>query len=581
MPSLPDYRQAEDWFSLLEVAANSPIESLEELCQYARKKWHGSDEPGWVVPLGYSLWRLTSYKEAVEVLKSAPTLERKSVDYNIVLGMVARRVPGEELVAKKAYSSALKIDPTRADVYYNLGNLIRKNHPDQAERAYIISLEKDNKAYLTWHNLGLALNEQDRHDEAINALRKALLLNPTHSDGWCNTGLAYFGKDNFPLAIRFFRYAIELDSQSEASHVNLGYALMNEERPHEALQYLKKGIEISSGSVNAIWNLSLIELLLGNFKEGWNLYEARFDTEQFKDTVYPTVGPKIDSFDELPHEGDEPIVIWSEQGMGDAIQFCRYLFLLEARDIPFIFVARKMLFTLMKKWLPFSDKVVLEKSWDPETDKRSNLALMSLPKLFQTDLHTIPCAIPYLHPSEPVPEELRFDKAAGGISIGITWASNPDNKSMYKNKTMPAKLLVPHLIELLELDLIDLHSLQVGPDADQLDAWSNNERLINWNGRLNDFSDTAHVIQQLDLVISVDTAVAHLAGALGRPTWLLLPSNADFRWLMDREDCPWYPSMRIFRQPSRGDWTSVANSVLEALSLVFALETKALARAKL
>jgi len=123
---------------------------------------------------------------------------------------------------------------------------------------------------------------------------------------------------------------------------------------------------------------------------------------------------------------------------------------------------------------------------------------------------------------------------------------------------------MPRLLDLINLDLIDLHSLQFGDDAGQLDPWISHERITHWPERLSDFSDTAHVIRQLDLVISVDTAVAHLAGALNRPTWLLLPQNADFRWLKDRSDCPWYPSMRLFRQASHGDWAGVVDQVKAA-----------------
>ncbi len=581
MPSIPDYSQAEDWASLLEIVGSVSGEGLQELTDYAQQKLEASTDPSWAIPMGFSLWKAEKFVEALEALELGNSLAPTSIEYNIIKGMTARRVPGQELLARKSYFQALKIDPFRGDVYYNIGNMLRDDDPKQAEKAYLVSLEIDNKAHLSWHNLGLALNEQDRHAEAFKAFRIGILLNPAYPDGWCNSGLALFGMEDFSRAIRYFRYTLELDEGNEAGHVNLGYALMNEMRPLEALECLKKGVEISSGSVNAIWNLSLIQLMLGNYREGWDLYEARFKTDQFKETVYPTNGLKIDDFSELPKVGEPPVVVWSEQGMGDAIQFCRYLYLLEQSSIPFVFVARKSLFTLMKNWLPYSEKVVQEKTWDPKSDSRSQIALMSLPRLFKTDLHTVPSYLPYLKAPGDPPDDFRIEKAAGGINIGIAWASNPDNKAMYKHKTMPANLLIPHLLDLVELDLIDLHSLQVGPDADQLDPLKSNSRFIDWNSRLNDFADTAYVIDQLDLVISVDTAVAHLAGALGKPIWLLLPANADFRWLLNCSDCPWYPTMRIFRQHERGDWKSVAQDVIDALKIVFALDTNALASEKL
>jgi hypothetical protein len=152
---------------------------------------------------------------------------------------------------------------------------------------------------------------------------------------------------------------------------------------------------------------------------------------------------------------------------------------------------------------------------------------------------------------------------------------------MYRHKSMPLELLMPRLLDLINLDLIDLHSLQFGDDAGQLDPWISHERITHWPERLSDFSDTAHVVRQLDLVISVDTAVAHLAGALNRPTWLLLPQNADFRWLKDRSDCPWYPSMRLFRQTNHGDWAGVVNQVKAAFDELFLLNIDALAPARI
>jgi len=220
-------------------------------------------------------------------------------------------------------------------------------------------------------------------------------------------------------------------------------------------------------------------------------------------------------------------------------------------------------------------------STDASVDQRPHLALMSLPLLFNTELHTVPAQMPYLRPPSAVPEHLQVPPPPGGLSVGIVWASNPDNKAMYKNKSMPLALLMPRLIDLVELDLIDLHSLQFGADAEQLDPWRQHERVTDWKDRLQDFSETAFVLNQLDLVISVDTAVAHLAAALNRPTWLLLPQNADFRWLKGRNDSPWYPSMRLFRQQAHGDWGSVVQQVKDTLDTMFLLDLDGLADAKL
>jgi len=274
-------------------------------------------------------------------------------------------------------------------------------------------------------------------------------------------------------------------------------------------------------------------------------------------------------------------VVWSEQGMGDAIQFVRYLALLEAAQVPFVFLSRPQLLTLLRDWTGLGDRVQLLKSTDPATDQRPHLALMSLPMIFGTELHTIPSGVPYLHPPEATPAHLLVPPPPGGLAVGLVWASNPDNKAMYKNKSMPLVLLMPRLIELAELDLIELHSLQFGEDAEQLAPWRDHPRVTDWKNHLADFAETAHVVRQLDLVITIDTAVAHLAGALNRPTWVLLPQNADFRWLKGRDDSPWYPSARLFRQTGHGDWASVVDQIKTTLDSMLLLDVDALVEAKL
>jgi hypothetical protein len=162
------------------------------------------------------------------------------------------------------------------------------------------------------------------------------------------------------------------------------------------------------------------------------------------------------------------------------------------------------------------------------------------------------------------------------------WAGNASNRQMYRQKSIPLALLMPRLLDLINLDLIELHCLQVGPDARQLDPWRHHPRLTDWSAQLTDFADTAHVVRQLDLVITVDTAVAHLAGALNRPCWLLLPRNADFRWLRDRADSPWYPGcMRLFRQQTPGDWSSVVQQLKDAWDALTLFNLDALVAAKL
>ena len=194
--------------------------------------------------------------------------------------------------------------------------------------------------------------------------------------------------------------------------------------------------------------------------------------------------------------------------------------------------------------------------------------------MFQTNLGTVPGINPYLGSSAETPQALRLSEAPGGLSVGLVWASDPKNRSIYKHKSIPLTLLMPRLIDLVGLDLIDIHSLQVGSDADELLPWSSYERVTDWSSSLS-VLNLQLVVKQLDLVISVDTAVAHLSAALGIPTWLLVPANADFRWLRHKSDSPWYPGVvRIFRQSSPGDWQSVVSNVHESLNKLFLLNVR-------
>jgi hypothetical protein len=271
-------------------------------------------------------------------------------------------------------------------------------------------------------------------------------------------------------------------------------------------------------------------------------------------------------------------VVWSEQGVGDAIQFCRYLPMLEAAGVPFEFRCRLELVPLFRQWLNLGDRAVPDSGLSDPEDLRPQIPLLSLPRLFNTELTTIPSSLPYLRAPEPSPPALLVPPPPGGLAVGLVWASHAGNRKMYRRKSLPLTLIMPALLALLDLDLIDLHCLQFGPDEVQLEPWANHPRISNWSPRLRHFGDTAHVVNQLDLVISVDTAVAHLAGALRRPTWLLLPHGADFRWLQHREDSPWYPqSMRLFRQPAPGDWSGLVRQVQQAFNALFLLDLEALA----
>lgn len=496
-------------------------------------------------------------------------------------GMAARKIPGHDSIAIEAYQKSLLLEPDRPDTLYNLANLLRDDEPDKAIPLYAKSLNRQPHSATCWHNYAAALLALDQHQQCFQPLHLSLQLDPVVADVWCNLGLTYFGLERFVEAERCFRHAISLDTRHAASYSNLGNTLFINFQPEEALEFLEKGVSLDSSSSNSLWNLALGYLLLGRYREGWSYYEARFSCKDFKLVHPPTRGPRLKSIDLASRDISHPLVVWSEQGLGDSIQFVRYLDLLRASGIPFVFRTRKILSRLFRQWCDWGECVIDDSDKLHESLlENPHIPLMSLPLLFDTEIDTIPSQLPYLRPPTSPPHSLRLDTPPGGIALGLVWASNPDNKAMYANKSIPLELLMPRLIKLLRLDLVHLHALQFGSDASQIQPWLDLEGVFDWHQQLNDFSDTAFIVNQLDLVITVDTAVAHLAGALNKPTWLLLPHNPDFRWLRDRSDSPWYSSMRIFRQSSRGDWQSVVRDVYDAMDQLFALNVEDVAAAE-
>ena len=541
----PMYGGDGGWYSLLERVATRSMPMRDALLLATRARQDHVDGR-WAMPLAMALWIDDRYSDALashlepSVAKDCDALWM----YHNLVGMVARKIAGEVGRAAQAYERSPELDPNRADTLYNYANLLKDDEPERAVPLYRRSLVLEPSAASGWHNYGTALNSLTQFQDALFALRLSLRLDPSVADVWCNLGLTYFGLEEFVSAERAFRHAIALDASHAASHTNLGNALISVLQPDEALLHLERGVELAQSSTHSLWNLALAYLLLGSYSKGWEYYEVRFENDDFEQVTIPTSGRRLRDLADAPRLGQPPLGVWSEQGLGDAIQFCRYLSLLDAAQIPFLFLTRPSLMTLMRDWTGLGERVQAMGSTDPKADSRPHVALMSLPRLFGTELHTVPSICPYLTAPNPPREALRVVNPPGGISVGVVWASNPDNKAMYRRVFL--WLLMPLFEQLIDLDLIELHSLQLEPMLGSL-LLGDIGGIHEWNNRLTDFSDAAQLLRQLELVITVDTAVAHLAGALNIPTWVLLPQNTGFRWLRQGRTHPG-TLHRLFRQ---------------------------------
>ena len=412
------------------------------------------------------------------------------------------------------------------------------------------------------------------------------MLSPLEPEYYLNTGLSFYSLRLSPQAERSFLLAIAYDENLYQAHMNLGSLLVSVRRMPEALNALSAAANLTCHSQHApeaLFNLSLCHLLLGKFDSGWSLYQSRFESGLLPDLGFPSSGFHIRSYKDLIVNRSSSIIVWAEQGLGDCIQFCRYLKFLLHLDIDFEFQCHPSLIPLISLWFLGEFPVTALSPQSSNNDCRPHLPLLSCPYIFSTTLDSIPAALPYFSApkTQSMPSQLLVPETPGGLTVGFVWSSNRENTPMYSKKSIPIDLLFSVFQPLLSCDLVNLHSIQMGEDSHVLSPYLVPDRVFDWSEQINNFSDTAYLITQFDLVICVDTAVAHLSSSLNCPTWLLLPFDSDFRWLLDRHDSPWYPKiMRLFRQSSPDDWNSVVRELQRAFNRLFLVNLPELCSSK-
>ena len=390
---------------------------------------------------------------------------------------------------------------------------------------------------------GTALLALDRPAEATHALALAIAADPQDAEAHLNLGNAHAEMDVPDLAERHIRRAIALDPAMAEAHASLGHLLTAQGRMAEALATTQRAIALQPDMAAAHWNHGVALLLSGDMEAGWEEYEWR--KRRFPDSFTTLPAPQWDGG---PLDGRR-ILVLAEQGLGDTIQFARYLPLLARRGAQVAVECAPSLAPLLGT-LPGVTAV----PWGSRPPHDLWIDQMSLPRVFGTTVATVPAAAGYLRP-DPV-RFAQWDRLLPpGRRVGLAWAGNPLH-SNDRRRSMPAELLAP----LLAIEGCVFVSLQLGARAGELPG------LADPADRLGDWADTAGLLAALDLVISVDTAVAHLAGALAVPTWLMLPHAPDWRWMLGRDDTPWYAATRLFRQAAPGDWPGVVRQVGSALA---------------
>jgi tetratricopeptide (TPR) repeat protein len=410
---------------------------------------------------------------------------------------------------------------------------------------------------------GVALQRLERHAEALASFDIALAVEPALPEVWNNRGVTLFELDRAEEALTSFERALALRGAPADTYTNMGMALRALGRYREALESFARTLARKPGDSKATFASAFVHLALGDFTQGWPLYEVRLRDPELGTAPRTFTAPRWEGREAL---AGKRLLVYADQGLGDAIQFCRYLPALAAQGVRVIFEVPPSLKALLRS---LGDGVQLVSRGERIPPVDYYCPLLSLPLALGTDQRTIPKEVPYLaaEPARVATWRGRLTELPG-LRVGIAWQGNPtvERLVLARGRSMPLEALAV----LAAVPGVSLISLQKGPGAEQLAACTFRDRVLDlgpdFDRGPDAFLDAAAVMASLDVVISSDTAIAHLAGALGRPTWVALSAVPEWRWLLAREDSPWYPSMRLFRQPARGDWRSVANALAAALT---------------
>ncbi|MGP8265711.1 MAG: tetratricopeptide repeat protein [Beijerinckiaceae bacterium] len=489
------------------------------------------------------------------------------------------------------YDKALELKPNYAEVFNNRGVALQDlKRFDEALASHDKALALKPDYAEAFNNRGLALQDLKRFDEALASHDKALALKPDYAEAFNNRGLALQALKRFFAAAANHDKALALKpSYAEAFHDrgnalkemkrldealasyekalairpdyvealnSRGNALTHLKRPEEALASYDKALAIKPDYAEALSNRGMTALLMGNFLAGWSGYEHRWDEKG---------APPLKPIAPYPAwQGEDiqgkRIIVYEEQGLGDTIQFSRFLTPLSSLGAGVTFLVRSSMHRLLQ---PFASTIRLIDKPPHGESFDFQCALLSLPAVMGTTLNTVPSDIPYLIPEAPLVAKWRQHIGNHGLKIGICWQGSRLGTELGKS------FHICELQNISKLPGVRLISLQKNEGSEQIAELPDGMKMETlgeeFDAGFDGFLDSAAVMENLDLIITTDTSIAHLAGALGRPVWILLPFVPDWRWLLDRDDSPWYPTARLFRQTDTGNWRGVVDRVREAL----------------
>ncbi len=453
---------------------------------------------------------------------------------------------------------ALSLSPDHPVILRNLGDaLAREGRADEAERAFRRAVAVAPERADSHYQLGFFLYQRNRWKEAEAAFRRSLDLAPASADAHNMAGNALLKLGRLDESLAHLREAVRRAPGSALFHSNLGLCHRSRAEYREALAAFDRAIELAPEYAEARFGRAMLRLLLGDFERGWAELDWRL-----KVPGHPGITElAVPAWDGGELQG-KTVFVHAEQGYGDTIQFVRFLPLVKAKGAKeVIFCCDEVLRGLFEGAEGY-DRFVTRRSPPPGVD--CHVALLSLPGRLGTRADTIPARIPYLRPDPGLVAKWRARlDGLPGRRIGLAWAGRPSYPSDHV-RSMPVSFYRPLLAQYPGDCFISLH---VGAPAEQARALPASCRLHDFSKEIGDFANTAALIANLDLVITVDTVFAHLAGALGRPVWTLLNFDPEWRWMLGRDSTPWYPTMTLLRQGRPGNWEAVIHEAVGRLAL--------------
>lgn len=461
---------------------------------------------------------------------------------------------GKKDKALASCDRALALWPDHAEVLSNRGViLLDLKRFEEALASFDRALAARPDFAQALSNQGNALHQLNRFEEALASLDRALALRPDFAEALSNRGNTLHEMSRFDEALASLDRALLAQPDYPEALFNRGNSLCGLARFDEALASYDRALKLRPDYAEAHYHVALTSLLMGDFDRGWKNYERRWKTEQLRNNKRNFPQPLWLGSNEI---AGKTILLHAEQGFGDTIQFCRYLPWVAQRAAQVVLEAPEPLRDLMAT---FAGSARIATRGEPLPNFDLHCPLLSLPLAFGTRVNTIPAATPYLCVSAPAIKKWNVKLGLRQRPrIGLAWSGRPTHRND-RNRSIELSALLPILN--FAAEFVSLQR-DVRPDDATILGRSN---IMHFGEELNDFSDTAALILNLDLVISVDTSVAHLAGALAKPVWVLLPFIPDWRWLFDRNDSPWYPTARLFRQDSGRSWDDVIEHVHSAL----------------